>query len=312
MTNIPFPETSRSSHDDAVVCVWSLEAQLGEGPVWSAADDAFYFVDILGHALHRYRPSDGERRSWTAPRRPCFLVPAQDGGLICGMEDGLYLFDPKEGRKHLIMPIEADRPGTRLNDAHLDGMGRLWFGTMDDAEKNPIGSLYSLDRTLSLRRHHNGYTISNGPVVSPDGQTLYHCDSAEGAIYAFDLDGDGALHNRRVFARIEAEGQAPDGLAMDEAGTVWAGVWGGGRLERFRADGTRLDPIMLPARNVTKAAFGGSDRRTLFITTARKGLSEAEIARQPLNGGVFCLRVDTPGLEQGVMILPELTPDVEN
>ncbi|NHN91879.1 SMP-30/gluconolactonase/LRE family protein [Acetobacter sicerae] len=286
-----------------VVSVWNLQAKLGEGPVWSETESAFYFVDILSCALHRYRPSDGMRSTWHVQRRPTFLVPTQDGALICGMEDGLYLFDPETGRTHPFIPVEQHHSRTRLNDAHVDRSGRLWFGTMDDKEELPIGSLYSMEGgDVALRRHHSGYTISNGPVMSPDSQTLYHCESAQGVIYAFDVTSNGDLADQRIFA--EVSNGAPDGLAMDSAGTLWVGVWGGHRLERFAPDGTRLAPIPVPASNVTKAAFGGDDLRTVFITTARKGLSAAELEAEPLNGAVFCLRTETPGMPQGLMMLP--------
>ncbi|NHN88707.1 SMP-30/gluconolactonase/LRE family protein [Acetobacter conturbans] len=284
------------------VSVWNLHAKLGEGPVWSEAEQAFYFVDILSRTLHRYSPSDGKTLTLHVPRRPTFIVPKQDGGLLCGMEDGLYLCDPSVGEVVPIMPVEQDNARTRLNDAHVDGAGRLWFGTMDDGEELPLGSLYTLEDDLSLRQHHTGYTISNGPAVSPDCQTLYHCESALGLIYAFDILPDGTLAPPRIFAEIE-EG-APDGLTIDSAGTLWVGIWGGHRLERFAPDGTRLAPVPIPASNVTKAAFGGDDLRTVFVTTACKGLSVAEREDEPLNGAVFCFRVETPGMPQGLMMLP--------
>ncbi|MCH4091643.1 SMP-30/gluconolactonase/LRE family protein [Acetobacter sp.] len=285
------------------VSVWSLQARLGEGPVWSETESAFYFVDILNCALHRYRLSDGMRSSWHVQRRPTFLVPTHDGALICGMEDGLYLFDPETGRIHPFLPVEQNYSRTRLNDGHVDRSGRLWFGTMDDEEELPIGSLYSMDGgDTALRRHHSGYTVSNGPVMSPDGRTLYHCDSAQGVIYAFDVTLNGALAGQRIFAEIS--NGAPDGLAMDSGGTLWVGIWGGHRLERFTSAGKRLAPIPVPAANVTKAAFGGDDLRTVFITTACKGLSAAELEAEPLNGAVFCLRTETPGMPQGLMMLP--------
>ncbi|MFT8803611.1 MAG: SMP-30/gluconolactonase/LRE family protein [Acetobacter aceti] len=303
--HIPVDRVFRAaeSKTDEAVSVWNLQAKLGEGPVWSEADSAFYFVDILSCALHRYRPSDGMRSTWHVKRRPTFLVPTQDGGLICGMEDGLYLFDPETGRIHPFMPVEQTHSRTRLNDAHVDRSGRLWFGTMDDKEELPIGSLYSMEGgDVALRRHHSGYTISNGPVVAPDGRTLYHCESAQGVIYAFDVTSTGTLTGQRIFAEIS--NGAPDGLTMDSAGTLWVGIWGGHRLERFSPEGVRLAPIPLPASNVTKAAFGGDDLRMVFITTARKGLSAAELEAEPLNGAMFCLRTETPGMPQGLMMLP--------
>ncbi|MCE2579844.1 SMP-30/gluconolactonase/LRE family protein [Komagataeibacter sp. FNDCR1] len=281
-------------------CIWDLKAQLGEGPVWVAAEQALYFVDIVGSAIHRYVPATQATTSWQAPRRPGFLVPVADGTFMCGLQDGLHAFDPVTGRFSAQAVVEPDKPGNRINDGYVDPRGRLWFGTMDDGEASPSGALYCVTRegdgALRIVRQDEGYVVTNGPALSPDGQTLYHNDSHRQSIYAFDVSGDGALANRRVFARL-SEGY-PDGVVVDSAGCLWVGVWGGGRIERFAPDGQRLAPVMVPARNVTKVAFGGEDYRTVFVTTARKGLEADVLAAQPLTGGLFTFRVDVPGQEQ--------------
>ncbi|MBV1832036.1 SMP-30/gluconolactonase/LRE family protein [Komagataeibacter sp. AV436] len=279
-------------------CVWDIRAQLGEGPVWSVREQALYFVDIVGQAIHRLDPASGAQASWQAPARPGFVVPASDGTLVCGLKDGLYRLDPRTGAFDRMLAVEPEHPGNRINDGCVDSRGRLWFGTMDDGEGTPSGALYSVTRQahgLDLLRHDEGYVVTNGPGISPDGTRLYHNHSPAGLIYVFDLAADGSLSNRRVFARVE-DGY-PDGVVVDSAGTLWVGVWNGGRIERFRPDGTRLAPIAMPARNVTKVAFGGADLRTLYVTTARKNTPDDMLARYPQAGSLFSLRVDVPGQE---------------
>ncbi|WP_308720026.1 SMP-30/gluconolactonase/LRE family protein [Komagataeibacter xylinus] len=279
-------------------CVWDIRAQLGEGPVWSMREQALYFVDIVGQAIHRLDPASGARASWQAPARPGFVVPASDGTLVCGLKDGLYRFDPGTGAFHRMVEVEPEHPGNRINDGCVDSTGRLWFGTMDDEEGTPSGALYSVTRSahgLDLLRHDEGYVVTNGPGISPDGTRLYHNHSPAGVIYVFDLAADGSLSNRRVFARVD--NGYPDGVVVDSAGTLWVGVWNGGRIERFQPDGTRLEPIAMPARNVTKVAFGGADLRTLYVTTARKNTPDDVLARTPQAGSLFSLRVDVPGQE---------------
>ncbi|GBQ44231.1 SMP-30/gluconolactonase/LRE family protein [Komagataeibacter sucrofermentans] len=277
-------------------CVWDIRAQLGEGPVWSTREQALYFVDIVGQAIHRLDPASGAKASWQAPARPGFVVPVSDGTLVCGLKDGLYRLDPRTGAFERMLAIEPEHPGNRINDGCVDSRGRLWFGTMDDGEGTPSGALYSVTRQahgLDLLRHDEGYVVTNGPGISPDGTRLYHNHSPAGVIYVFDLAADGSLSNRRVFARVE-DGY-PDGVVVDSAGTLWVGVWNGGRIERFRPDGTRLEPIAMPAQNVTKVAFGGADLRTLYVTTARKNTPDDVLARYPQAGSLFSLRVDVPG-----------------
>ncbi|HEY5810245.1 MAG TPA: SMP-30/gluconolactonase/LRE family protein, partial [Povalibacter sp.] len=102
----------------------------------------------------------------------------------------------------------------------------------------------------------------------------------------------------REFAHIDKPGAYPDGPVVDAEGCVWVGLFGGWGVQRFSPRGEALEFIKLPVSNCTKVAFGGDDRRTLYVTTAWQGLSDEQRAQQPLAGGIFRLRVDTPGLPQ--------------
>jgi sugar lactone lactonase YvrE len=166
---------------------------------------------------------------------------------------------------------------------------------MDNDETDPTGALYRYD-AAGLQRCDDGYVITNGPATSPDGRTLYHIDTLRRTIYAFDLETDGSLAARRIFARVAESDAYPDGPAVDAAGCVWVGLYGGWGVNRYSPEGKLLDKLPLPVANCTKPAFGGDDLRTLYITTAWKGLTEEHRAQQPLAGGLFAVRVATPGL----------------
>jgi sugar lactone lactonase YvrE len=278
-----------------VECVCAVGAQLGEGPVWSPGDQAVWSVDIKGRRIHRFDTRTGALHSWSSPEDAGFIVPATRGRFICGMKSGLHLFDPASGKFTLITRVDSDRPRNRLNDGYADAAGRLWFGTMDNDETQPTGALYRFD-SRGLKRCDDGYVITNGPVASVDGRTLYHVDTLERVLYAFDLDDDGAIANRRVFARIEQPDAYPDGTAIDSTGCVWVGLFGGWGVNRYSPQGELLETLKMPVANCTKPAFGGDDLRTLYITTAWKGLSSEQLATQPLAGGLFAVRVDTPGV----------------
>jgi xylono-1,5-lactonase len=284
----------------AVECVWPLGAVLGEGPLWSAAEQALWFVDIKGPAIHRYHPASGEQRSWSAPARVGFLALTRDGGMIAGLKTGLHRFNPETGNFTLLHVVEPHAPNNRLNDGFVDSAGFLWFGSMDDTEEEPSGALYQLGAEGCIRRDP-GYVVTNGPAESPDGKTLYHTDTLAGIIYAFDRARTGQLSNKRVFVRIPAGGGYPDGPIVDVEGCVWTGLFGGWGLKRFSPEGELLDEIRLPCSAVTKAAFAGDDLRTLYITTAHVALSPEERRQQPLAGGLFRARVPVPGLPQGIV-----------
>lgn len=275
-------------------CLWPLAAELGEGPLWLADEQRLYFVDIKGRHLHCCDAQGQQRQTWSAPQPISFVQPIKGGGLIAGLKDGLYRFYGEDFR--FLRAVEPHRPCNRLNDAYTDPQGRLWFGSMDDGEVLASGSLYRLGASGMPLMLDHGYVITNGPCMSPDGRTLYHTDTLERVIHAFDVSPQGELANRRVLARI-SDGY-PDGTTIDSAGHLWTCLFGGSRIERRAPGGELLQTVRLPCANVTKLAFGGPDLCTAFVTTAWKGLSITQRAEQPLAGGLFTFRTDVPGLPQ--------------
>lgn len=278
--------------------IWDVQAELGEGPVWSPRERCLWFVDIKGRKLHRYGPDDGSRRSWDTPDQTGFALPAEDGSLICGVRGGLHRFDPATGEFALILPVETDRRQNRLNDGFVAPDGSLWFGSMDDSEQLQSGALYRW-ADGELTRHDDGYGVTNGPALCPRGRTLYHHDTLDKRIYAFD-HADGTLSNKRLFAETH-DGYA-DGPSVDSAGVLHVGLFNGWGVARFSPSGERLGTIRLPVQTVTKAAFGGDDLRDLYCTTAWLGNADKR-AEQPMLGGLYRLRVDTPGLPQSLVRL---------
>src|SRR5437868_1016757 len=277
--------------------VCGLRAQLGEGPIWSAREEALWFVDIKQKRIHRFAVATGELKSWNAPAQPGFIAPLPDDRFIAGTKDGLYTFDPADGTFALRHSVEPDKPDNRLNDGCVDAEGRLWFGSMDDSETDASGCLYRLESN-GPREMDAGYVITNGPALSPDQRTLYHTDTLERVIYAFDCAPDGTLANKRVFVRIEDAAGYPDGPTVYREGGVWTGLFAGWAVRRYSPRCDMLDEVRFPCANVTKIAFGGADLRTIYATTAWKGLSAEARAEQPLAGTLFRFEADVAGLPQ--------------
>ena len=274
--------------------IWPLAAQLGEGPVWGGG--ALWFVDIKGPRVHRLDPATGERRSWDAPELIGFVLPAEDGRFVAGLQSGLHLFDPATGHFEPHVEIEADQPGNRINDGVVDIEGRLWFGTMDVAEKAKSGAFYRYERGAVVPAGIDGICITNGPAISPDGRILYHVDTLGGRISACEIGEDGRLGPSLPFARIDPKHGYPDGPTVDSEGCVWISLYAGWETRRYSPAGELIDRVRFPVANITKIAFGGEDLRTVYATTARQFLSEEEIAKQPEIGDLFEFRVDVPGL----------------
>lgn len=274
--------------------IWALGAPLLEGPVW--ADGALWFVDIKSRKLHRYDPASGGKQSWDAPEQVGFCLPTVAGDFIVGLQSGLARFDPASGGFTPLVDPEPHRPGNRLNDATVDAAGRLWFGTMDDGERERRGHIYRLGADGRCHAETAAVAISNGPAVSPDGRTLYHVDTLGGRIHAASIGDDGALHDERLLIRIDPADGHPDGPTVDAEGCIWVGLYNGWAVRRYSPAGELLETIRFPVSAITKVAFGGPGLTTLFATTARKHLDSAALEREPQAGDLFALPVTVPGI----------------
>ncbi len=279
-----------------VKCEWEIPAALGEGPLWVARENAVYWVDIVQRHVHRYTITDGTRQTWTFAQQVTSLAERQRGGFVCTIKDGFAFIDLDTGTIDPITLPEADVPNNRFNDGKVDGAGRYWAGTMDNSETVQGGALYRLNRDLSLIKADDDYFICNGPTFSVDGKTLYHTDSPQRSIYAFDMDANGDIGNKRVFIQFNDDEGYPDGMTTDSENCVWVGHFAGSRITRFSPDGDVLQVIPMPVPNVTSCTFGGANLDTLYITTARHNMRDSAIEKYPLSGSLFSIKPGVIGL----------------
>lgn len=278
------------------VCIWQAGAALGEGPLWSEREQALYWVDILNTTLHRHSPREGQR-SWRIAEGVSAVAESTRGDLVITQRHGFARFDPASGLATPLLQVESDLPGNRFNDGKCDARGRYWAGTMDFACKEPTGSLYRLDPDLRCTKMDTGYAVTNGPAWSSDWRTMYHNDSVNGRVYAFDFDLEsGDLANKRLFLQLDKDEGSPDGMTTDAEGGLWIAQWGAGRLTRRDARGKVTMTVELPCSQITSCAFGGPGLRTLFITSAADGLSPQQREREPLAGGLFALELEIAGV----------------
>ena len=280
--------------------VWQGSALLGEGPVWDAQKGVLWFVDIKQHRVHRLDPATEAVETWDAPAQIGWVLPAQGGTLIAGLQTGLATFDPATGVFTPLADVEPDLPGNRLNDATVDADGTIWFGSMDDGCELPTGSVYRFDGAAVTVTTLPKIPITNGPAFSPDGRTLYPVDTAAGVVHKVAIDANGEPGTLEEFVRIDPDLGLPDGAITDSAGNVWLGIWGGWCAHCYAPDGTLLREVRFPCANITKIALGGPDLKTAYATTARGDLTEAELAEQPEAGNLFTFAVDVPGRETPV------------
>jgi len=300
----------------ALNLVHSLKVEniLGEGVLWHPRQGSLWWTDISACRLYCYEPGTDRLDSWQTPERLSafgFIEPkkakagtAAEGTtpqtLIAAFDKGFALYTPASGEYHWLAQPELHLPRNRFNDGRVDRQGRFWAGTMvedgDPLAAGEAGSLYGYSGASGLQHQLKGIGISNGLCWSLDGRTAYLADSARRIYYAYDFDPpSGSFSNRRVFARAPA-GVAPDGACVDAEDHVWNAHYGGGRVVCYAPDGDILRQLDLPVSQPTCVAFGGPELSWLCVTTAREGLSEAQLAREPEAGNLLIYQTQTRGL----------------
>jgi len=276
-----------SAKERRVRCVAPAGAMLGEGPLWSAAESALYWVDILGNAIHRYDVVRERSGVFRTPFAITALAPMADGRLLCTSHRRLHAFDPRSGRIATSGVFDAGADSIRINDGSCHPDGAFWFGTMDLEESAPTGDFFRLAVDGGCSRLPAGFAITNGPAFPAHGALGYFVDTLRKQILRAPIENGIPADAPTSFIEIAADEGYPDGLAVDADGGIWCAHFGGGRVSRFDASGHRSESIELPVSNVTKAAFGGEALDRLYVTTARKGLDAAALAAEPLAGGLF-------------------------
>lgn len=269
--------------------IWDARCLLGEGPVWCDKESSLYFVDIKGKQLLRWHAGQVGKR-FPLKRETGTVVPCANGGLLAAQTGGFGFIELDPWRETSIGPPVDESSRNRFNDGKCDAAGRFWVASMDDACRQATGVVWCLSPDGTVRRHVDGFVVGNGFGWSRDGRTMYFTDSENRRILAYPFDmKTGTLGTSRCFASIDPHDGYPDGLAVDDDDHVWSAHWDGGCVTRYRPDGSVERVIALPVPRPTSLAFGGSERRTLFITSARIGLGRAELEAAPLSGALFAL-----------------------
>ena len=276
---------------------WRDDSIVGESPIWCPALNQLYWVDIRRNRVQRFDPSTGKNIFKTLDDIVTAVNLRVGGGLVLTLKKEFAFMNFETGAITRAGNPEPDQIGNRFNDAKCDRAGRLWAGTMGDANwMSPTGSLYRFMGAGQVKRERGEVICSNGTGWSPDNRTMYHTESFRWAVFAYDFDNaTGEISNRRPFIQLDPKGKEfPDGLTVDTDGFIWSAHVGGGRIVRYDPQGKAEREVILPVSRGTSCAFGGADFKTLYISSARETLSPADIEKEPLAGSLF---VCDPGVQ---------------
>ncbi len=281
--------------------VANVRCELGECPLWLPQRNRLLWFDILGPAVYEA----GERGEglrvfrFEAPVSAAAIIDASNVAIGCA--NGIYRLNLDSGEKALMVSFESEKP-IRTNDGRVDTRGGFWFGTMGHPYVEGAGTLYRYANG-SLAAIRSGLSVPNCLAFSPDGKRAYFSDTVDHRILYFPLDEKSGLPiaEPELFLDLSAEGINPDGAVVDVEGGLWNAQWGSGRVARYLPDGTLDRVVEFPVSRTTCPAFGGSDHRTLFVTTARAGMSKEELVKEPLAGSVFAVDMDIAGLPESTL-----------
>jgi sugar lactone lactonase YvrE len=245
----------------------------GESPRWH--DGRLWFADWAAEELIAVDLDGDSEVVMRVASFPFCIDWLPDGRLlIVSARDRLLLRREEDGTlaTHADLSVLSEHP---WNDIVVDGRGNAYVGNIGfdfgGGEVAP-GILAVVPPDGSARQVADGVMFPNGVAVTPDDSTLILAESYASRLTAFDIDADGGLSNRRVWADLD--GGAPDGICLDAEGAVWYGDVPNRRCVRVREGGEVLQTIELD-RGCFACMLGGADGRTLFMVTREWGGPEA-------------------------------------
>jgi len=257
--------------------IWNSKTILGEGTLWVPSHNSIYFVDIKKKKIFTLNVKTNKRRIIKINKEIGFLAHIKKDIFILGLQSELRIVNLKNKETIRSIPIEEDKPLNRINDGKIDPEGRLWFGTMDNLERNiKNGSLYCLDKKLNIHKVDTKYYITNGPAFI-NSENFLHTDSRSKTIYKIRINKKNKIIKKTKFLKFSKIDGSPDGMTIDSKKNVWICHYGGACISVYNSRGKKIHKIELPAKNITNCTFGGLSNNEIYISTALKGMTKNEL-----------------------------------
>jgi len=272
--------------------VLNYSCLLGEGPVWDAKQKTISWVDIVNGQIHEFSPTKQTHKILELGEMIGSIALCTDGNYIGALENGFAFINRQSGEIKRIADPESHLPKNRFNEGKCDPAGRFWAGTMALSEESGAGNLYVLNDQLIYSKKIDGVSISNGLAWSLDQNSLYYIDTPTMEVVRFDFDKEsGSISGKKTIIRMEEKQGYPDGMTLDKEGNLWIAHWDGWQISQWDPiSGKQIGQIRMPVARITSCTFGGEHYQDLYITSAKKGLSESELRKQPLAGSLFVIK----------------------
>ncbi len=275
-----------------------IETSLGEGPLWHSKEGKLYFVDIVGQKVFGYNPVTSHLSGWSLPSYVGAIAERGRHDLAVAVKNQLISLNTEIRKQTTLLSLDLNED-IRFNECKCDRLGRYWMGTMHVKAEKGAGAFYRVDLDGSVTQVLSNLSVPNGFCWSLDNKFLYHIDSFDYSVKRFSYDeAEGTISKPEAVITFEENGTVPDGMCMDQRGMLWIAMWGGSKVACYDpTSGQLLAEVKVPAPHVTSCNFGGDNFSTLYITTARLGLTNEQLEEFPLSGSVFSIDVGQKGFE---------------
>ena len=278
--------------------IWNLKCILGEGTLWVKEHNSIYFVDIKKKKIFILNNKTNKKKIIKVNKEIGFLAHVKKNIFVLGLQGELRIINLKSKKIIKSITIEKNIKLNRINDGKTDPIGRLWFGTMDNLERNiKKGSLYCLDQYLKLTKVDTDYYITNGPAFI-DSSNFYHTDSRKRKIYKIKINKNLKIIKKKIFKTFNIMEGVPDGMTVDTNKNLWVSHFHGAKISVFNPKGKIVHTINLQAKNITNCAFGGHNNYELFVTSALKSMNKKEIKKYKYSGALFKIKTNVKGIKQ--------------
>ena len=277
--------------------LWESNSFLGESPLWVEEHNSVYFVDIKNKKILKYNIKTKQKKTYKVNKEIGFISHIKKNIFVLGLRNELRIFDLKKKRKIKSIMIERDLKFNRINDGKTDYSGNLWFGTMDNLERNlENGSLYCLEKNLNLIKVDTDYITTNGPAFINKNE-IFHTDTRKRIIYKIKINKKKKILNKQIFIKFKKKMGSPDGMTIDKNLNLWVSFYRGACIKVFNQNGKKKCQINFLAKNITNCTFGGKRNTDLFVTSALKGIKLRELLRYNYTGSLFRVKTNVEGFK---------------
>ena len=277
--------------------LWESNSFLGESPLWVEEQNSIYFVDIKNKKILKYNIKTKHKKTYKVNKEIGFISHIKKNIFVLGLRNELRIFDLKKKRKIKSITIERGLKFNRINDGKTDYSGNLWFGTMDNLERNlENGSLYCLEKNLNLIKVDTDYITTNGPAFINKNE-IFHTDTRKRIIYKIKINKKKKILKKKIFIKFKKKMGSPDGMTVDKYSNLWVCFYREACIKVFNQKGKKKSQINFPAKNITNCTFGGKKNKDLFVTSALKGINKTDLFRYNNNGSLFRLKTNIEGVK---------------